>query len=104
MKQEVQVLMQVTMWIDARLDEEAIGVLVRDSVVRGFGPAVTQVRPDKYLDILDIKQEAEIYSPEPAIPVVHPDLYARYNTYFDEREKANKIPLAFNAWRLQEGV
>lgn len=60
--QEVRVQLSLTMWLPVTLDEESIGVLVRDGIQKGFEEEISKILPDRYLDILAIHEEAEMYA------------------------------------------
>jgi uncharacterized protein YqkB len=61
MKQEVEVNVKLTLWLDADMDQESIGVYVRESLYAGFEDQLEYIQQNKLVDILDIKEEAEIY-------------------------------------------
>jgi hypothetical protein len=64
MHQQVEVTLKMTMWLDARLDEEDIGELVRGGIYSQFPQELTPILPESRLDILAIRQEHELYNPE----------------------------------------
>ena len=62
MKQQVEITLALRLWLDAAMDEEAIATHVRTRLPHAFGEALTAlVNP---VDILDIREEAEIFSTE----------------------------------------
>ncbi len=62
MKQQVEVTLALSLWLDAAMDEEAITTYVRSVLPRAFGEALTFMTNP--VDILAIRQEAEIYGLE----------------------------------------
>ena len=66
MKQQVDVTLKLSLWLDATMDEDEIVSHVRASLPLAFGVELTaMINP---VDIFDICQEAEIYGNEPASP------------------------------------
>jgi hypothetical protein len=63
MKQQVNVTMTLSLWLDAAMDEDDIVTYVRSVLPLAFGEALTAMKNP--VDILDIQQEAEIYGTEP---------------------------------------
>lgn len=64
--QEVRVRLSLTLWLPLIMDEETIGVLVRDGIRKGFEEEISEILPDRYLDIIAIHEEAEIYGTKEA--------------------------------------
>lgn len=58
-KQQVDVTLKISLWLDARMEVDAITTLVRSSLPLAFGDALTDM--ENPVDIIDIKEEAEIY-------------------------------------------
>ena len=89
MKQQVNMRILLTLWIDARKDRSGIAALARKSIQRGFGERFTSMQ------IIDVKEEAEIYGndcpqPKPSMDHQHspaPWTYA-YNPYTVQRGDA----------------
>lgn len=66
LKQQVDVTLKLSLWLDAEMDEDEIVTLVRSSLPNAFGEALTaMINP---VDILEVRQEAEIYGNEEAPP------------------------------------
>jgi len=63
MKQQVNVTMRLSLWLDATMDENDIVTYVRSSLPLAFGRELTAMKNP--VDILDIQQEAEIYGTTP---------------------------------------
>jgi len=63
MKQQVEVTLALSLWLDATMDEEAITTYVRGALPHAFGEALTFMTNP--VDVLTIRQEAEIYGLEP---------------------------------------
>ena len=89
MKQQVNITIDLTLWIDARKDRDGIAELARKSIQRGFGERFTSMK------IIDLKEEAEVYgndSPRPQSGVDHPPSPApwtyAYNPYTAQRGNA----------------
>ena len=62
MKQQVEVTMTLRLWLDAAMDEEDITTHVRSLLPLAFGEELTaMINP---VDILNIRQEAEIFGTE----------------------------------------
>jgi hypothetical protein len=59
MKQQVDVTMRISLWLDAAMDEDDIVTAVRSALPLAFGKALTSIKNP--VDILDIRQEAQIY-------------------------------------------
>jgi hypothetical protein len=59
MKQQVNITMTLSLWLDAALDGDDIVTYVRSSLPLAFGDALTAMKNP--VDILDIRQEAEIF-------------------------------------------
>jgi len=59
MKQQVNVTFTLSLWLDAAMDEDDIVTMVRSALPLAFGKALTAMKNP--VDILDIRQEAEIY-------------------------------------------
>jgi hypothetical protein len=55
MKQQVDMRISLTLWIDARKDRSGIETVARNSIKRGFGERLTSMK------IIDLKEEAELY-------------------------------------------
>lgn len=67
MEQEIEVTLKLTMVLDAEKfgDVETIGDYIRRGIYTGLDKGQEHlIRDNKFLDILDIKQEAEIYAPK----------------------------------------
>lgn len=64
--QEVRVQLLLSLWIPATMDEESIGVLVREGIQKGFEQEISEIMPDRYLDIIEIREEADIYGTKDA--------------------------------------
>lgn len=62
--QQVEITMKLNLWLDASMHEEQIGEYVRNSIYRGFPDQLGSVEENSLIDVLDIKQEAEIYETE----------------------------------------
>lgn len=62
--QQVEVTLKLNLWLRADMEEEEIGGYVRKHLYHGFPHQVKAIQENKFLDILDIKEEREIYSPE----------------------------------------
>jgi hypothetical protein len=62
MKQQVDVTLKLSLWLDAAMDEDEIVTRVRSSLPKAFGEELTAMKNP--VDILDVKQEAEIYDNE----------------------------------------
>lgn len=60
--QEVSIQLSLTLWLPLTMDEETIGVLVRHGIQKGFEEDISKILPDRYLDILSIQEEAEVYA------------------------------------------
>lgn len=74
MKQQVDITMKLSLWLDASMDEDEIVTHVRSSLPTAFGEELTEMKNP--VDILDVKQEAEIYGtvetlPSSAAPVAY---------------------------------
>jgi len=67
MKQQVDITLKLSLWLDATLDEDEIITHVRASLPIAFGDQLTAMQNP--VDILDIKQEAEIYGATHAEPI-----------------------------------
>jgi hypothetical protein len=70
MKQQVNITLTLTLWIDARKDRNGITALTHKSLQRGFGERFASMH------VIDVKEEAEIYGndqpmPRPPENVVH---------------------------------
>jgi hypothetical protein len=61
MKQQVNITLKLSLWLDAELDVDDIVTYVRTSLPKAFGEALTDM--ENPVDILDIREEAAIYSP-----------------------------------------
>jgi hypothetical protein len=66
--QEVRVNLKLTLCLDARLEEEEIGVYVRSGIYDGFPDQLKLVKDNQLLDVLEIREEAEIYGTEDKLP------------------------------------
>jgi hypothetical protein len=63
MKQQVNVTMTLSLWLDASMDEDDIVTHVRSVLPLAFGEALTTMTNP--VDILDVRQEAAIYGTKP---------------------------------------
>jgi len=68
LKQQVDVALKISLWLDATMNEDEIVTRVRSALPLAFGEALTGMKDP--VDIIDVKQEAEIYgnrvlSPDP---------------------------------------
>ncbi len=59
MKQQVEVTLKLSLWLDATMNEDEIVTHVRSSLPKGFGEELTAMQNP--VDILDVRQEAEIH-------------------------------------------
>ena len=66
MKQQVDITLKLSLWLDATMDDDEIVTHIRASLPKAFGEDLTAMKNP--VDILDVKQEAEIYgnAPEPS--------------------------------------
>lgn len=58
-QQQVDVTLKLSLWLDASMSEDDITTYIRSSLPQAFGEELTALQNP--VDILDIKQEAEIY-------------------------------------------
>lgn len=59
MKQQVDITLKLSLWLDATMDKVEIVTHVRSSLPHAFGEELTaMINP---VDILDVREEAEIY-------------------------------------------
>jgi hypothetical protein len=65
MEQQVEVTLKLNLWLDAEKFgcAETIGDYVREHIYRGFDIQAELIQEGKLLDILTIKEEAELYAP-----------------------------------------
>jgi hypothetical protein len=61
-RQQVDIALKLSLWLDATMDEDGIVTRVRAALPLAFGEELTAMLNS--VDILDIKQEAEIYATE----------------------------------------
>lgn len=59
MKQQVNVTLTISLWLDAAMHEDDIVTMVRSALPLAFGKALTALKNP--VDILDIRQEVQIY-------------------------------------------
>ena len=59
MKQQIEVTLKLSLWLDATMDEDEIVTHVRASLPKAFGEELTVM--DNPVDILEVREEAEIY-------------------------------------------
>jgi hypothetical protein len=62
MKQQVDVTVRLSLWLDAAMDEDDIVTYIRSVLPLAFGDANAALKNP--VDILEIRQEAEIYATE----------------------------------------
>jgi hypothetical protein len=62
MKQQVDITLKLSLWLDTAMDEDEIVTHVRSSLPKAFGEELTAMKNP--VDILDVKPEAEIYGTE----------------------------------------
>ena len=62
MKQQVDITLKLSLWLNARMDQDDIVTYVRASLPKAFGVNLTAMKNP--VDILDIREEAAIYSPD----------------------------------------
>ena len=72
MKQQVNITITITLWVDARKDRNGITTVTQQSLQRGFGDRLTSMH------VIEVKEEAEIYGndhpvPEPSLLPPDPD-------------------------------
>ena len=61
MKQQVDITMKLSLWLDTGMEQDDIVTYVRSALPAAFGEDITaMINP---IDILDIREEAEIFSP-----------------------------------------
>jgi hypothetical protein len=58
MKQQVDITLKLSLWLDATMDEDEIVTHVRSSLPKAFGEELTAMTNP--VDIIDVRQEAEI--------------------------------------------
>ena len=78
MKQQVDVTLKLSLWLDAALDEDEIVTHVRSSLPKAFGAELTAMKNP--VDILEVRQEAAIYGDRATQPN---DLHAPWSLHFD---------------------
>ncbi|HLN26697.1 MAG TPA: hypothetical protein VK395_03075 [Gemmataceae bacterium] len=61
MKQQVDIRLKLSLWLDAAMDQDDIVTYVRAALPEAFGEDLTAMANP--VDILDIREEAAIYSP-----------------------------------------
>jgi len=61
MKQQVDITLKLSLWLDAEMEVDDITTYVRASLPEAFGEALTDM--ENPVDILDIREESAIYSP-----------------------------------------
>ena len=92
MKQQVEVTLKLSLWLDASMDEDAIVTHVRSALPDAFGASLTEMQNP--VDILSVKLEAEIFGNEravesPRFEIEHPKkdapdrVYVRVDDKFD---------------------
>ncbi len=59
MRQQVEVTLKLSLWLDATMDEDEIVTHVRASLPKAFGEELTVM--DNPVDILNVREEAEIF-------------------------------------------
>jgi hypothetical protein len=67
MKQQVDITMKLSLWLDASMDEDEIVTHVRSALPTAFGEELTQMANP--VDILDVRQEAEVYGNMESLPI-----------------------------------
>src|SRR5262249_15616018 len=72
MKQQVDITMKLSLWLDASMDEDEIVTHVRSALPTAFGEELTEMKNP--VDILDVKQEAEIYDTVETLPSAGPSV------------------------------
>ena len=65
MRQQVDVTLKLSLWLDAAWDEDDIVTHVRAALPDAFGESLTSM--NNPVDVLDVRQEAELYA-APARP------------------------------------
>ena len=60
MKQQVDITLKLSLWLDATMDEDAIVTHIRSSLPHAFGDELTEMKNP--VDILDVREEAAIYA------------------------------------------
>lgn len=87
MKQQVHVTVKLSLWLDATLDEDDIATYIRSSLPLAFGEDLTAM--ENPVDILDIREEAAIYSPSPNLEGTnHKGAFWAGSMIFDEVRNA----------------
>ena len=62
MKQQVDITLKVSLWLDATMSEDDIVTYIRASLPLAFGKDLTAMKNP--VDILEIREEAAIYGNE----------------------------------------
>lgn len=71
MKQQVDITMKLSLWLDASMDADEIVTHIRSTLPNAFGEELTDMLNP--VDILDVREEAAIYGPtEPCVPTRSP--------------------------------
>lgn len=109
MLQEVQATVKLQLEFDASIDSEQLGVTLRNMLYASALPIVNVL--GNGVEIIEIKEEGEIYGKQTArknkddikMKVTQfigeeRERIARYNEYFNDCERANKIALSYDAW------
>jgi hypothetical protein len=87
MKQQIDMTITLTLWIDARKDRRGIETVARNSIQRGFGERFTLMK------IIDVKEEAEIYGND------HP----RPRSSVDDGRSPAPWTYGYNPYTVQKG-
>jgi hypothetical protein len=67
MKQQVDITMKLSLWLDASMDEDEIVTHVRSALPSAFGEELTEMKNP--VDILHVRQEAEINGNVETLPI-----------------------------------